>query len=192
MAFSFIPVRRSPASWPTTSASSSTIWRATLKHEHRAFTGECHPSLDVRRDRRGGRNRRRRRRRAAGGAARALSRRRAARRRREGAAADAPRNRRFTWSSASSAASRAPSALNGAFDIAAAPRDRRCDGELTIVLPKLSDRRGQSHRIRSTAAARRSHAMKILFIGDIVGKPGRELVRKGLRRARRALRASIS
>ena len=36
--------------------------------------------------------------------------------------------------------------LNGAFDIGHASADVR-DGELTIVLPKLDDRRGQSHRI---------------------------------------------
>lgn len=41
--------------------------------------------------------------------------------------------------------------LNGAFDIAQAQAIVR-DGELTIVLPKLSDRRGQSHRIPVRAA----------------------------------------
>ena len=48
-----------PASWRTTSASSSTTWPPPSAPEQRAYSGECHPSLDVfetderRRDRRG-------------------------------------------------------------------------------------------------------------------------------------------
>jgi HSP20 family protein len=41
--------------------------------------------------------------------------------------------------------------LTGAFDIKRATATVR-DGELTIVLPKLGDRRGQAHRIAVTAA----------------------------------------
>ena len=41
--------------------------------------------------------------------------------------------------------------LTGAFDIRRATATVR-DGELTIVLPKLGDRRGQAHRIPVTAA----------------------------------------
>lgn len=41
--------------------------------------------------------------------------------------------------------------LTGAFDVKAATATVR-DGELTIVLPKLGDRRGQAHRIPVTAA----------------------------------------
>ena len=40
--------------------------------------------------------------------------------------------------------------LNGAFDVQAARATVRA-GELTIVLPKLADRRGRAHRIRVTA-----------------------------------------
>jgi calcineurin-like phosphoesterase len=47
-----------------------------------------------------------------------------------------------------------------------------------VVLPKLVERRDQSHRI---AVAPGSTGMRILFIGDIVGKPGREVLRKGLK-----------
>ena len=39
-------LRRGHASSPTTSASCSTSSR-NLPHEHRAYSGECHPSLDV-------------------------------------------------------------------------------------------------------------------------------------------------
>ena len=55
-------------------------------------------------------------------------------------------------------------------------------------LPKIADRRGRdrdSDRRSHDRTSSRADAIRILFIGDIVGRPGRELVRRGLRGARR-------
>ena len=69
--------------------------------------------------------------------------------------------------------------LSGAFDVGQA-RARLSSGELTIVLPKRVDRRG-SAQTHSDSGRHAATGMNILFIGDIVGRPGRELMRKGLR-----------
>ena len=50
-------------------------------------------------------------------------------------------------------------------------------GELRIVVPRIEERRGQ--RDPSISGRR---LVKLLFIGDIFGKPGRDLVRGGLPR----------
>ena len=68
--------------------------------------------------------------------------------------------------------------LNGAFDVERASATLRA-GELTVVLPKRIDRRGQAHRVPVRLPADHPR-MIMLFIGDIIGRPGRELLRKGL------------
>ena len=76
--------------------------------------------------------------------------------------------------------------LTGAFDVADGARHasrRRADDRAA----KLDERRGAAHRIPIDACSP-SRAMNILFVGDIVGRPGRELIRKGLRALVDALR----
>ena len=100
------------------------------------------------------------------------------RRRRKGPPrAQALRGRRATtWSSATSAASPARCAMHVAVDAAQAAATLR-DGELRIVLPE--DRRAA--RPRPAGDDRDGAAgVKLLFIGDIVGRPGRELVKAGV------------
>ena len=113
--------------------------------------------------------------------------RRAADCRRKGATDRAePASRPFTWSSASSAALRAASGSTAPSTCSTrrAHRSRR----------RADDRPAEAARIAAAARTalpidrRPTARMNILFIGDIVGRPGRDLVRKGLRGARRALR----
>jgi hypothetical protein len=53
------------------------------------------------------------------------------------------------------------------------------NGELRISVPRMAERRGRS--IRITIPGRASHrVIRLLFIGDIVGRPGRDLVRRGV------------
>ena len=53
------------------------------------------------------------------------------------------------------------------------------NGELRVSLPKIADRRGRTttHPDRGRPPAL---VIRLLFIGDIVGRPGRELIRRGL------------
>ena len=114
-------------------------------------------------------------------------RRRGADRWREAAAPRSKASRASTSSSAASGASRAPCASHAAVRRRPAHAPRSSDGELRISLPKIPDRRGRpievpiqaSGRVRRVPAV--GPAMRILFIGDIVGRPGRELVQRGLR-----------
>ena len=48
------------------------------------------------------------------------------------------------------------------------------DGELRIVLPKIAERRGRGIPVRRSPTE--PACVKLLFIGDIVGRPGRDLV----------------
>src|SRR5262245_58298416 len=62
---------------------------------------------------------------------------------------------------------------------------RLVDGELRIVIPKITDRRGNRIPISVAIGAHSASegswgGMRILFIGDIVGRPGRDLVKQGL------------
>ena len=49
-------------------------------------------------------------------------------------------------------------------------------GELRISLPKVAERRGP----RDSRSTLKKSDVRILFIGDIVGKPGRDLIRRGV------------
>ena len=72
--------------------------------------------------------------------------------------------------------------LGGAFDASRA-RATLAAGELRIVLPRIDERRGRRRiRIarRHPARAARSRPMRILFVGDIFGKPGREIARRAI------------
>ena len=68
--------------------------------------------------------------------------------------------------------------INAAIDGAQA-RARLANGELRVVLPRIAERRGAGlhHSDRIARPAR----MKLLFLGDIVGRPGRDLVRRHVR-----------
>lgn len=151
MAFSFIPSAESRDLADDIQELFADL-AATLKHEHRAFSGECHPSVDVREtdqsvaivvDVAG----------VPPEAMRVLF--------REGvllvAGEKAPptSTEEQTYHLVEREFGRFARAVRvkGAFDIAAATAVVEC-GALTIVLPKLADRRGQSHHIRISAASR--------------------------------------
>ena len=108
--------------------------------------------------------------------------------------------RAFISSSAASAASRASSALARAVRRGDARAPRSPTASSASSLPKIADRRGRAIRDRPIAHGEHRSAIqpscydvvRILFIGDIVGRPGRELVRRGLAGARRPPSASTS
>jgi HSP20 family protein len=118
---------------------------ASLRHEHRAYSGECHPTLDVLEsdeaievvvDVSG----------IAPAALRVLF--RAGVLIIAGEKAPTPSSADQTFHLVEREFGRFARAvrLTGAFDIKQATATVR-DGELTILLPKLNDRRGQAHRI---------------------------------------------
>jgi hypothetical protein len=102
-------------------------------------------------------------------AVRVLYRRRARRRGREGAGRRRRRGRPFTWWSVSSAGSPARAARR---------RLRHPERPGHARRRRAHDRAAETDRAPGTGARYR---MRILFIGDIVGRPGRDLVRLGLR-----------
>ena len=127
---------------------------ATLKYEHRAFSGECHPAVDVREteasleiivD-------------VSGVPAEAL---RVVFRSNivivAGEKAPAPASEEQTYHLVEREFGRFARAVrvDGAFDV---PRARATvqNGELSVVLPKMADRRGTARRITVTAGGRRS------------------------------------
>jgi len=125
---------------------------ATLKHEHRAFSGECHPSVDVREtdesvaivvDVAG----------VPPEAMRVLFREGVLLVAGEKAPPTSTEEQAYHLVEREFGRFARAVRVKGAFDIAAATAvvER---GTLTIVLPKLADRRGQSHRIRISAASR--------------------------------------
>jgi HSP20 family protein len=122
----------------------------SLRHEHRAYSGECHPTLDVLEsdeaievivDVSG----------ITPEALRVLF--RAGVLIVAGEKAPSPTSADHTFHLVEREFGRFARAvrLTGAFDIAHATAVVR-DGELTIVMPKLNDRRGQAHRIPVAAA----------------------------------------
>ena len=123
---------------------------ASLRHEHRAYSGECHPTLDVLEsdqaievvvDVSG----------IAPAAVRVLF--RAGVLIIAGEKAPSPTGADQTFHLVEREFGRFARAvrLTGAFDVNGATATVR-DGELTILLPKLNDRRGQAHRIAVTSA----------------------------------------
>ncbi len=78
--------------------------------------------------------------------------------------------------------------LGGAFDGGRADARLRA-GELRVTLPRIDERRG-ARPIRIARA--RAPDVRILFVGDIFGKPGREIARTRDPRAGRAARRSTS
>ncbi len=111
----------------------------------------------------------------------------AGRRRKGTARADHVDRRAFISSSATSAALRAPSACIAAID--ASQRTRPAQGRRAAHQP-AEDPRTPRPRDADDGRERRRRphgpGMKLLFIGDIVARPGRELVRRGVRTLVRA------
>ena len=189
--FSFDSPGRNRASWPTTSGSSSTIWPRRSPREQRVYSGECHPALDVLETDDGSRSRSWMSPACPPQALRVLFRRRYAGRspakRRPRPPAAEP-----TFHLVEREFGRFARAvrLTGAFDVQRAQRDAR--------RRRADDRAAEARRAPRPARTRiprhhpRRPRMKILFIGDIVGRPGRELMRKGLRAPRRAPRRRTS
>lgn len=151
MAFSFIPSAESRDLADDIQTLFAEL-AATLKHEHRAFSGECHPSLDVREtdealevviDVAGVRAE----------AMRVLF--------RDGvlivAGEKAPPSstEEQTYHLVEREFGRFARAVRvkGAYDVARATATVE-QGALVILLPKLAERRGQSHRIRVTQTSR--------------------------------------
>jgi HSP20 family protein len=124
---------------------------AHLKQEQRAYSGECHPSLDVLENRPLGRDRHGRVRRTVGCPSRALP---VERRHHCGEKAPKPAGSQQTFHLVEREFGRFARAvrLNGAFDVARAEARLR-DGELTVVLPKVTDRR--TRRTASPSPIRR-------------------------------------
>jgi HSP20 family protein len=122
---------------------------ASLKHEQRAYSGECHPSLDVLEtdeaieivvDVSG----------VPPGALRVLFRAGVVIVAGEKAPVSSTTEQTYHLVEREFGRFARAVRLKGAFDIQRA-RASAADGELTIVLPKLSERRGSGHRIRVTA-----------------------------------------
>jgi HSP20 family protein len=118
---------------------------ANLEHEHRAYSGECHPTLDVLEsdqaievvvDVSG----------ITPAALRVLFRAGVLIVAGEKAPTPAAADRTFHLVEREFGRFARAVRLTGAFDLKRATADVR-DGELIIVLPKLADRRGQAHRI---------------------------------------------
>ena len=76
--------------------------------------------------------------------------------------------------------------INAAIDASQA-RARLANGELRVVLPRITERRGAGLIIPIETDVHVTR-MKLLFLGDIVGRPGRDLIRAARARARRAPR----
>ena len=125
----------------------------TLKYEHRAFTGECHPALDVRETDEGlevivdvsG---------VPSEALRVLF--RANVLLVAGEKAPVPASQQQTYHLVEREFGRFARAVrvNGAFDVEHA-RATVHNGELVVLLPKRAERRGRAHQIRVTAEDRR-------------------------------------
>lgn len=126
---------------------------ATLKHEHRAFTGECHPALDVREteealevvvDVSG----------VPLEALRVVFRANVLLVAGEKAPAGASQQQTYHLVEREFGRFARAVRVNGAFDLEHA-RATVENGELVVVLPKRAERRGRAHRIRVTAGDRR-------------------------------------
>jgi HSP20 family protein len=126
---------------------------ATLKHEHRAFTGECHPSVDVREtedalevvvDVPG----------VPAAAMRVLFRTDVLLVAGEKAPPASTEEHAFHLVEREFGRFARAIRLEGAFDLQRATATMQ-QGALIIILPKLVERRGQAHRIRITANGER-------------------------------------
>ena len=151
MAFSFIPSAESRELADDIQELFADL-AATLKHEHRAFSGECHPSVDVREtddavaivvDVAG----------VPPEAMRVLFRAGVVLVAGEKAPPTTTEEQVYHLVEREFGRFARAVRVTGAFDVTAATAVV-AHGALTIVLPKLTDRRGQSHRIRIGAASR--------------------------------------